>query len=151
MGFELKHNFIEFFQKNGFLIVDKFIESNYVEKLRNKFEPLFRGEFETGVEPDEWNWRFERDPDDITRQICNAWKSDKLIRQFVCLKVVGEYCSRLMGWSGARLLQDNVLWKPPMGKTLGYHQDASYDDWMIPQTMMTCWMILDDTSEVSGT
>ena len=56
--FELKHNLIEFFQKNGFLIVDKFIESNYLEKLRNKFEPLFRGEFETGVEPDEWNWRF---------------------------------------------------------------------------------------------
>ena len=51
--FELKHNLIEFFQKNGFLIVDKFIESNYLEKLRNKFEPLFRGEFETGVEPDE--------------------------------------------------------------------------------------------------
>ena len=46
--FELKHNFIEFFQKNGFLIVDKFIESNYLEKLRNKFEPLFCGEFETG-------------------------------------------------------------------------------------------------------
>ena len=62
--FELKHNFIEFFQKNGFLIVDKFIESNYLEKLRNKFEPLFRGEFETGVQPDEWNWRFGRDPDD---------------------------------------------------------------------------------------
>ncbi len=149
--FELKHNFIEFFQKNGFLIVDKYIESNYLEKLRKKFEPLFSGEFETGVEPDEWNWRFGRDPDDVTRQICNAWKSDKLIRQFVCHKVVGECCSRLMGWGGARLIQDNVLWKPPNGKTLGYHQDASYDDWIIPQTMRTCWMSLDNTSELSGT
>ena len=107
--FELKHSLIEFFQKNGFLIVDKFIESNYLEKLRNKFESLFRGEFETGLEPDEWNWRFGRDPDDVTRQICNAWKSDKLIRQFVCHKVVRECCSRLMGWGGARLIQDNVL------------------------------------------
>ena len=64
--FELKQNFIEFFQKNGFLIVDKFIESSYLEKLRKKFEPLFSGEFETGVEPDEWNWGFGKDPDDVT-------------------------------------------------------------------------------------
>ena len=65
--------------------------------------------------------------------------------------MIGECCYRLMGWGGARLIQDNVLWKPPKGKPLGYHQDASYDDWIIPQTMMTCWMSLDDTSELSGT
>ena len=33
----------------------------------------------------------------------------------------------------------------------GYHQDAAYDDWLIPQTMMTCWMSLDNTSEKTGT
>ena len=56
-----------------------------------------------------------------------------------------------MNWGGAKLVQDNVLWKPPKGKTLGYHQDAAYDDQLIPQTMMTCWMSLDNTSEKTGT
>ena len=56
-----------------------------------------------------------------------------------------------MNWNGARLIQDNVLWKPPGGKTLGYHQDAAYDDWIVPQTMMTCWMSLDKTSKETGT
>ena len=37
------------------------------------------------------------------------------------------------------------------GKTLAYHQDAAYDDWVIPQTMMTCWMPLDDVSQEKGT
>ena len=120
-------------------------------KYKSKFEPLFKGEFETGTEPDEWNWRFGKDPEDVTRQICNGWKSDNLIKELVCHSIVGEACSRLMNWKGAKLIQDNVLWKPPGGKTLGYHQDAAYDDWIIPQTMMTCWMSLDNTSKSTGT
>ena len=56
-----------------------------------------------------------------------------------------------MGWSGSRILQDNILWKPPGAKTLGYHQDAAYDDWIVPQTMATCWIALDNTSKNNGT
>jgi len=147
----LTKNLIDEFKKNGFVILDEFIDLEYLDKLRDRFEPLFKGEFETGIEPDEWNWKFGIDPDNITRQICNAWKSDNLIREFVCHKIVGEICSGLMNWNGARLIQDNVLWKPPGGKTLGYHQDAAYDDWITPQTMMTCWMSLDYTSSKTGT
>ena len=151
INFKLNNNLIEDFNNHGFLILDDFIDKKYLDQLRNKFEPLFRGEFETGIKPDEWNWRFGRDPNDVTRQICNAWKSDNLIRKIVCHKVIGENCSRLMNWNGARLIQDNILWKPPGGKTLGYHQDAAYDDWIVPQTMITCWMSLDYTSIKTGT
>ena len=59
-----------------------------LDKLRDRFEPLFRGEFETGIEPDEWNWRFGRDPIDVTRQICNDWKSDGLIKKLINLKLL---------------------------------------------------------------
>ena len=151
INFELSESLIEKFNNNGFLILDNFLDLNYIENLRNKFEPLFKGNFETGIEPDEWNWKFGKDPEDVTRQICNAWKADNLVKKVVCHKIIGEVCSRLMNWQGARLVQDNVLWKPPGGKTLGFHQDAAYDDWLIPQTMMTCWMSLDDTSKDTGT
>jgi len=148
---DLNKNFLDSFNKNGFIIFDKFIDLNFLDKLKNKFEPLFKGEFETGIEPDEWNWKFKKDPINLTRQICNAWKADNLIRKFVCHEIVGKCCSLLMNWKGAKLVQDNVLWKPPGGKTLGYHQDAAYDDWIIPQTMVTCWMTLDNTSKETGT
>lgn len=151
INFKLNNNLIDEFNENGYLILDKFIHSEYLDELRNKFEPLFKGDFETGIEPDEWNWKFNRDPMNVTRQICNAWKSDNLIKQLVCHRIIGEICSKLMNWSGARLIQDNLLWKPPGGKTLSYHQDAAYDDWIIPQTMMTCWMSMDDTSIEKGT
>ena len=62
-----------------------------------------------------------------------------------------KYEDNIISEAIERLVQDNVLWKPPGGKTLGFHQDAAYDDWLIPQTMMTCWMSLDDTSKETGT
>ena len=147
----LNRNLLEDFKQNGFLVLDEFIDLQYLDKLRERIEPLFQGEFETGIEPDEWNWKYDRDPNDVTRQICNAWKSDNLIKKIVCNSIIGECVSKLMGWKGARLLQDNVLWKPPLGKSLLFHQDAAYDDWIMPQTMVTCWMSLDDTSKDNGT
>ena len=79
----LNDNLIDDFNLNGFLILDKFIDVKYINELKNKFEPLFKGEFETGIEPDEWNWRCGKDPEDVSRQICNAWKSDNLIKKFL--------------------------------------------------------------------
>ena len=54
--------------------------SGVADKLKDRIEPLFKGEFETGIEPDEWNWKSGRDSNDVTRQICNVWKSDNLIK-----------------------------------------------------------------------
>ena len=139
------------FQENGFLILEKFLPDKILQALKIKIEPLFRGDFETGIEPDEWNWKYEKDDPNDTRQICNAWKSDNLIRETVCNESIGRIISQLMGWEGVRLIQDNVLWKPPGAGPVTFHQDASYDDWIIPQTMATCWIALDDTFIDSGT
>ena len=138
INFKLNNEHVTKFNQDGFIVVDNFLDINFLEKLQNKFEPLFKGDFETGIEPDEWNWKFGIDPDNVTRQICNAWKSDNLIKELVCHPVIGQSCSMLMNWSGSRLIQDNVLWKSSEGKSLGYHQDAAYVSWIITQTMITC-------------
>ena len=144
-------NEIETFNKNGFVIFDKFLLEENIEILKNRFDDLFNGKFENTIEPDEWNWKKNLSDPRATRQICNVWKSDNLIRKIVCDETIGLIASKLMGWKGARLVQDNILWKPSGGKTLGYHQDASYVDWIIPQTMISCWISLDKTSQKIGT
>ena len=45
------------FNNDGFLTVDNFIELQYLEDLKTRINLLFKGNFETGIEPDEWNWR----------------------------------------------------------------------------------------------
>ena len=139
------------FHQDGFLIVERIIDPRSAAVLADRFEPLFRGEFETGLYPDEWNWREGRDADDLTRQICNAWKSDRAVARAVLHPRVGLWCARLRGWPGARINQDNVLWKPPGAQSLAFHQDDSYQHWVVPPEMCTCWIALDDTSVQGGT
>ena len=143
---------LEAFDEDGFLIVDaEFIDAATVERLRARFDGLFAGEYETGVRPDEVNWVAGRDPDDRTRQICNGWKADRVIAAQVLSERTGRLAAELMGWDGVRLLQDNVIWKPPGTKSLGMHQDGSYLDYLVPPEMITCWIALDDTSAEAGT
>ena len=49
-----------------------------------------------------------------------------------------------------RILQDNVLWKPPGTKAIGFHQDGSYADYLVPPEMVTCWMSLHETQADAG-
>ena len=148
---ELTDAQIATFRDDGFLIIEELIDPADAVRIAARFERLFRGEFETGLFPDEWNWRESRDPADVTRQICNGWKSDYTIASAVLRADIGRACARLMAWPGARLNQDNVLWKPPAAKPLGFHQDTSYQQWIIPPEMATCWISLDDTNAQGGT
>lgn len=148
---ELSAEEIARFEADGFLILDRFIDPAVAARAAARFEDLFRGRFETGLYPDEWNWQEGRDPPDRTRQICNGWKSDRTIASVVLAAEVGRACATLAGWPGARLAQDNVIWKPPGAKPLGFHQDNSYNRWIVPPEMLTCWIALDATSAAGGT
>ena len=93
---------IEQFNTDGLLILDRFLSAEEVALARTRFAPLFRGEFETGLYPDEWNWREGRDPADRTRQISNGWKSDRTIGRIVLKEEVGRLCATLAGWFSAQ-------------------------------------------------
>ena len=142
---------IERFGRDGFVVVENVIDGPTIEKARGRFEPLFSGKFETGLYPDEWNWRKGRDAEDLTRQICNGWKSDLTIASIVLRADIGKAAAELRGWPGARIGQDNVIWKPPGTKALGFHQDDSYNKWIVPGEMLTCWITLDVTKANQGT
>lgn len=140
------------FARDGFLIIDEgFITDAAVRTLGARFEPLFDGEYPTGIAPDEVNWKPGRDPEDRTRQICNGWKADDVIAAQVLAERTGRLAAQLAGWEGARILQDNCLWKPPGAASLGMHQDGSYAGYLVPAEMITVWVALDETRADSGT
>lgn len=141
----------ETFGRDGFVIVADVLTPAEVDAARVRFEPLFAGEFETGLQPDEWNWRSGTSAEDLSRQICNAWKADETIASIVLRADIGRACAEFRDWPGARIAQDNVIWKPPGAKPLGFHQDDSYQQWVVPSELMTCWITLDDTLAAQGT
>ncbi|MFP4133617.1 MAG: phytanoyl-CoA dioxygenase family protein [Halothece sp.] len=148
---QLTNDQIASFEENGFLVIEKLIDPDLVALLKSRIEPLFHGEFETGIYPDEWHWRPGMSLPDITRQMCNAWKSDRAIASVSLSAEVGRLCATLARWPGARIGQDSLWYKPPGGgKEIALHQDGAYIDYLNPPEMVTCWIALDDTRAEIG-
>ena len=139
------------FETDGFLVRDNLIDANRIPVLHQAFEDVFSGRFETGVRPDEVNWQYETGDPSRTRQICNGWKANREIARTVLDENIGRAIAELSGWSGVRIMIDNVLWKPAGTKSLGFHQDSAYLSWYTPSDLMTCWIALDDTTADGGT
>jgi ectoine hydroxylase-related dioxygenase (phytanoyl-CoA dioxygenase family) len=142
---------IEAYRRDGFLVVEQFLDSGEVERAREHFELAFGHSWETGLAPDEVNYQPGQTPPDRTRQLCNVWKADRVLAATTLARRNAEFAAGLTGAEGYRLAQDNAIWKPPSGKALLCHQDAAYCEWLEPPNMTTCWMALDDTAADTGT
>lgn len=139
------------FDQDGFLVVQNLVPPDITPHLAERIEPLFHGQFETGIYPDEWHWRPGLSLPDVTREICNAWKSDLLVASVALSAEIGRLTATLAGWPGARIGQDSLWMKPPGAKAVSLHQDATYISYINPAEMMTCWIALDDTTADIGT
>jgi ectoine hydroxylase-related dioxygenase (phytanoyl-CoA dioxygenase family) len=149
--FSVTQDQIDRFNEDGVLIVDRLIDDDTVERLRTCYQRLFRGEFETGITPDEVNWQEATGDPSLTRQICNGWKADRDIADVVLREDLGRAIAELGDWPGTRIMVDNILWKPPGARPLGHHQDSAFLEWYTPSDLLSCWIALDETSADGGT
>lgn len=129
---------------------------------------LFRGEFDTGIYPDEWHWREGISLPNATREMCNSWKSNRCIASVVLSEELGQFIAKVMGWESVRIAQDDLVWKPPSCAdgasdnghdsttridTVGFHQDSAYISVQFEpyeNNSITVWMALDDADEETG-
>jgi len=139
------------FDDDGFVVVDRLIDSVRIPQLHQAFSDVFAGQFETGVRPDEINWQQADGDPSLTRQICNGWKANRRIASVVLDESIAASIAALAGWAGVRIMIDNVIWKPPATKSIGFHQDNAYLAWFRPSELLTCWIALDDTTAEGGT
>jgi ectoine hydroxylase-related dioxygenase (phytanoyl-CoA dioxygenase family) len=139
------------FRRDGYLIVERFLSDERIEMLRASFPKLFAGQFDTGIYPDEWYWREGMSLPDVTRHMANAWKADLAVAKLTLSADIGRAAALLTGWSGVKLGQDTIWWKPPQTKAVSHHQDTSFMDFLEPPQTVTCWVTLDDTHRDAGT
>ena len=107
---------IECYRRDGFLVVQRFLEATELPRIRQRFMSVFEHEWETGLAPDEVNYVPGVTAPELTRQLCNVWKADRVLAGVALSRRVGEFASRLAALPGVRLAQDNAIWKPPSGK-----------------------------------
>ncbi|EER17611.1 conserved hypothetical protein [Perkinsus marinus ATCC 50983] len=117
--------------------------------LGDKFPAIFRGEFDTGVFPDEWHWREGISKESAPREIVNAWKSDDLVASIVLSKELGSLVRAITGWESVRVAQDDLWWKAPStanSATKG-HIDAEYFNFFADNSLLTLWIALDPVGQ----
>jgi len=133
---------IQRFHDDGFLIVENLIDDATVQRLVERVELLFSGEFETGVYPDEWYWNPKLGLPGASGQMSNAWKSDRTLASVVMSPKIGEISATLGGWSGSRILMDSLWMKPYGASETTHHQDSMYCHYHTPQDIVVCWIAL---------
>jgi len=144
------------FLKNGFILFDHVLPSTILPNLEHRVESLFKGQFETKIYPDEWHWRQGISFPHATKEIVNAWKSDKLIASIVLSSGIGKLCCDLLGWPSVRIAQDDIIIKPSQGTPVGFHQDSAYISCQFEQVekdipnSITIWFTLNDVKKNSG-
>ncbi len=142
---------IERYRRDGFLIVEEFLPTEELEQVREHFADVFEHRWENGLAPDEVNYVPGVTAPNLTRQMCNVWKADRVLASVTLSPDVGEFTTLVASLPGVMLVHDNAIWKPPSGKALLCHQDAAYQDHFDPPNMTTCWIALDDTAADTGT
>ncbi|NJR65876.1 MAG: phytanoyl-CoA dioxygenase family protein, partial [Leptolyngbyaceae cyanobacterium CRU_2_3] len=81
--FPLTSEQIECFHEDGFLIIEDLIDEALVNRLVERVEPLFAGDFETGVYPDEWHWNPALGLPGASAQMTSVWKSDRTLASVI--------------------------------------------------------------------
>ncbi len=142
---------IDSYRRDGFLVVEEFMGPDELERVRERFHECFEHRWATGLSPDEVNYIPGVTPPEMARQLCNVWKADPVLATTTLSERNGRWGAKLAGAPGMRLMQDNMIWKPPGSKALLAHQDAAYLDYLVPKNMTSCWIALDDTQADSGT
>ena len=150
------------FERDGFVVLDRLLSAEVCALLNQRLELVLRGEFDLGRPPDKVP-RFKAEarckagkqppplggPSKTTLQLINVHKADAAFRDVVCSPSLGRAVSRLGGWAGARVANDQVWAKPPGAAPLTFHRDSAYFDF-VPSDVITVWLALDDMDDDVG-
>jgi phytanoyl-CoA hydroxylase len=142
---------IQQFREQGFLILEKFLDLDMVDRIDSRLDPLFATQLETGNYPDEWHGRPNLSQPNATRQMSGLWRCDRTIASLSLSAEIARLNATLAGWTGARLATDSCWIKPPNAPEVLFHRNNTAVSSINPSTVVTCWIALSNAAATAGT
>lgn len=139
------------YHQDGFLVIQDLIPPDLVAQLVERFEPMFAGEFETGVYPEEWHWNPYLGKPGAAGQMTGVWRCDRTLASVLMSAKIAQMAAALEGWSGARFLADGMWIKPPGAPPVSFHRNSPYVASLNPSNIVTCWIALSHATPAAGT
>jgi hypothetical protein len=144
-----------FYAEHGWWISPKVLSDDFIDAAVDAAERFYRARdrtlpFEDGYS----NWT-DDDGLDVVRN--NEFVSLQTydLRAVACQPVLGAMAARLAGTAGIRLLDDQLVYKPPSAPgamtVVGWHADHAYWGTCSSERLLTAWIPFHDVDEDSGT
>jgi hypothetical protein len=144
-----------FYEEHGWWVSPKVFTDDFIDAARDAAERFYLERdrtlrFDTGYS----NWTPADGYDVVRNNEFVSLQSDDL-RAVACQPVLGAMAARLARTSGIRLLDDQLVYKPPstpgVASAVGWHADHAYWGTCSSDRLLTAWIPFGDVDEASGT
>ncbi len=156
MNTEITPSQIEFYQKNGYIIIEDFLNKDELEKWREAVTGALQerngqkipGKMGKTGEDDGIN----KDSEYMAKvfdQLINLWQTNEKIKEIMFNPGIGEMAAKLAGVDGIRIWHDQALIKRPWGNPTSWHLDTPF--WSFSdRRALSIWVALDDATLENG-
>jgi ectoine hydroxylase-related dioxygenase (phytanoyl-CoA dioxygenase family) len=147
---------IEYYQTNGFVVVEDFLSSNELEYWR---EAVMEAVVERGGKKMPGKDTKVGEDDGINEdaeyygkvfdQLLNLWQTNDKVKELMIDERIGEMAAKLSGSDGIRIWHDQALFKRPWANPTAWHLDTPF--WSFSdRKALSIWIALDDATLENG-
>jgi phytanoyl-CoA hydroxylase len=156
MNCQIDVNQINFFQENGFIVIEDFLSPDELEHWRTTVmnavrkrngqkmpgKDLKTGEAD-GINEDAAYYG------KVFEQLLNLWQTDEGVKELMVDKRIGKMAAELSGADGIRIWHDQALFKRPWANPTSWHLDTPF--WSFSdRKALSIWIALDDATPENG-
>ncbi len=156
MNCQVNESQVEFYQKNGFLVIEDFLPADELERWKAAVmnavqqrngqkmpgKDLKTGEADGINEDSEYYGK-------VFDQLLNLWQTDDEVKKLMFDERIGKMAAQLAGVDGIRIWHDQALFKRSWANPTSWHLDTPF--WSFSdRNAISIWIALDDATLENG-
>lgn len=151
---ELTAEQVSQYQKNGFVVIEDFLDANDLQQWRTALDEAI--EKRNGNKMPDRKEVFGKGDDadksyfeNVFDQLINLWQDNDKMREIMLDERIGKMAADLAGVNGIRIWHDQALVKKPWANPTSFHLDTPY--WSFSdRKALSIWVALDDVTYENG-
>jgi len=156
MKCELTTEQIQYFQTNGFIVIEDFLSPEEVDKWRSAVMQAVKErkgikmpgkDVQVGMDDgiNEDSAYFSK----VFDQLLNLWQTNAAVKEIMLDERIGKMAAQLSGAAGTRIWHDQALFKRPWANPTSWHLDTPF--WSFSdKRALSIWVALDDATLENG-
>jgi len=147
---------VEFYQENGYIIIEDFLNASELENWRTAVNHAIaerNGQKIPGrpgkIDEDDG---INKDADYYSKvfdQLINLWQTSDEVKKLMLNPDLGKMAAKLAGVEGIRIWHDQALFKKPWANPTSWHLDTPF--WSFAdRRALSIWVALDDATLTNG-